>query len=387
MQPSGISVSIRESLVAGASRTQTTLVVDPLITKDGHRVTMTDIGDIAYAKIGVGTSQEEIISFTGITDNTSTYTLTGVTWGYNFYNTTGDVDVNKKKHNSGESFIIGTDFHFVQEQFVNADSNQTIAGVKTFSSSPVVPTPTTDYQASTKKYADDLAIAGSPDASTTVKGISKLSSAPASATNPIAVGDNDPRLPTTDEKAAIAGNSGTAVSSSNKLVDADDVTNDGTASKIVRLDSNSQATIAETPTADAHAASKKYVDDNSKSYSSMLSFYIGNVSSSSTAYHAPFVFENSDATVTNREMLTSSAGTISNLHWKASSAGSAAYITVTLYKNGSATTLTTTGNQGDVSGSDTSNSVSFVAGDKISLEIKGVNDTTADVIASVEVNI
>lgn len=33
--------------------------------------------------------------------------------------------------------------------------NQTVAGIKTFSSSPIVPTPTTDMQASTKKYADD----------------------------------------------------------------------------------------------------------------------------------------------------------------------------------------------------------------------------------------
>ena len=35
--------------------------------------------------------------------------------------------------------------------------DQTIAGVKTFSSSPIVPTPTTDYQAATKKYMDDNA--------------------------------------------------------------------------------------------------------------------------------------------------------------------------------------------------------------------------------------
>ena len=33
--------------------------------------------------------------------------------------------------------------------------DQTIAGVKTFSSSPIVPTPTTDMQASTKKFVDD----------------------------------------------------------------------------------------------------------------------------------------------------------------------------------------------------------------------------------------
>lgn len=54
---------------------------------------------------------------------------------------------------------------------VSLTGNETVAGVKTFSSSPIVPTPTTDYQVSTKKYADDLAIAGSPDASTSAKGI------------------------------------------------------------------------------------------------------------------------------------------------------------------------------------------------------------------------
>jgi hypothetical protein len=38
---------------------------------------------------------------------------------------------------------------------VATTGNETIAGIKTFSSSPIVPTPTTDMQASTKKYVDD----------------------------------------------------------------------------------------------------------------------------------------------------------------------------------------------------------------------------------------
>ena len=38
---------------------------------------------------------------------------------------------------------------------VKLTGNQTIAGVKTFTSSPIVPTPTTDFQVSTKKYVDD----------------------------------------------------------------------------------------------------------------------------------------------------------------------------------------------------------------------------------------
>jgi len=40
--------------------------------------------------------------------------------------------------------------------------NETIAGIKTFSSSPIVPAPTTDLQASTKKYVDDNA-GGTPE--------------------------------------------------------------------------------------------------------------------------------------------------------------------------------------------------------------------------------
>lgn len=58
-------------------------------------------------------------------------------------------------------------------------------------------------QNAVKEYVDENAGAA-PDASTTVKGISKLSVAPASPTNPIAVGDNDPRLITINKIMAIA---------------------------------------------------------------------------------------------------------------------------------------------------------------------------------------
>lgn len=50
----------------------------------------------------------------------------------------------------------------------------------------------------TVKYVNDTAISGAPDASTTTKGIGKLSVAPVSPTNPIFVGDNDPRLQETN---------------------------------------------------------------------------------------------------------------------------------------------------------------------------------------------
>jgi len=86
----------------------------------------------------------------------------------------------------------------------------------------------------TKEYVDGVAIAGGADASTTVKGITKMSVAPASAANPIAVGDNDGRVPTQDENDALAGTSGTP-STSNKYVTNDDTSATTSASKVYRL--------------------------------------------------------------------------------------------------------------------------------------------------------
>ena len=49
---------------------------------------------------------------------------------------------------------------YIDNNFVKLTENQTIAGVKTFTSSPIVPTPTTDFQVATKKYIDDRAQLG-----------------------------------------------------------------------------------------------------------------------------------------------------------------------------------------------------------------------------------
>lgn len=57
---------------------------------------------------------------------------------------------------------------------VHKTTDETIAGIKTFSSSPIVPTPTTATQAANKAYADSLVAGGAPDADATTKGILKL---------------------------------------------------------------------------------------------------------------------------------------------------------------------------------------------------------------------
>lgn len=60
-----------------------------------------------------------------------------------------------------------------------------------------------------KEYIDAAAIAGGVPSTTTVLGLVKMSTAPVSAGSPIAVGDNDGRVPTQSENDALAGYGGT----------------------------------------------------------------------------------------------------------------------------------------------------------------------------------
>src|SRR5665647_2147516 len=57
---------------------------------------------------------------------------------------------------------------------LHTTGSETVGGTKTFSASPVVPIPTTGSQATNKTYVDSTVSAGAPDASTTTKGLVKL---------------------------------------------------------------------------------------------------------------------------------------------------------------------------------------------------------------------
>jgi hypothetical protein len=95
---------------------------------------------------------------------------------------------------------------------------------------------TTTYS-STKIIALDAAVQAiaETDAWASTKGRTRLSVAPASASAPIAVGDNDGRLPTQSENDALAGTSGTP-SGTNKYVTNDDTSAISSAWKVVRFD-------------------------------------------------------------------------------------------------------------------------------------------------------
>ena len=100
-----------------------------------------------------------------------------------------------------------------------------------------------------KGYVDGIAIAGSPIMTTSVQGIAKLSTASASSTNPIVVGDNDTRVPTQSENDALVGSTGTP-STSNPFVTLQDVATTTSINAIVRASSTGLIDRSFLPTVD-----------------------------------------------------------------------------------------------------------------------------------------
>lgn len=174
-------------LSASITTSQVTVPVTSMVTKDNHTLTIADFGATAYLTVEPGSSREEIVKCTGISGNS----FTGCTRGLAFYGTsTAAVTNNQYSHQSGSSVIL-SNVHYVYLGYADLDTAQTFTGVKTFTVSPIAPTPSTASQVAIKSYVDGVAIAGSPDASTVVKGISKLSTNPASSTNPIALNSEE----------------------------------------------------------------------------------------------------------------------------------------------------------------------------------------------------
>lgn len=78
----------------------------------------------------------------------------------------GDVGLGNVDNTSDANKPISTatqtalDLKAADSAVVHDTGDETVAGIKTFSSSPIVPAPTTDLQAATKKYVDDAVTAG-----------------------------------------------------------------------------------------------------------------------------------------------------------------------------------------------------------------------------------
>jgi hypothetical protein len=204
---------------AGASIGDTTITLSSLTQNDGTLITMADVGTKGYATIEPGNgSQEESITFSGITQNANgTATLTGVktTLTVAPYTETSGLAIT---HAGGTTFILTNTAAFYNA-LTGKGNDEIITGVWTFTQSPIVPTPTTDYQAATKKYVSDTITGLVGTATSSNAGTTKLSVDPAVPGTPVAVGDNDTRVPTQGENDALVGNNtDVAVGTGNKMV-------------------------------------------------------------------------------------------------------------------------------------------------------------------------
>jgi len=148
---------------SGVTSTATTVILTSFKTPDTTKILTTDLGTTAYATLEPGTSREEIISFTTVTQNADgTATLTGVTRGLGFVSPYTTVAANKKAHAGGTIFVM-SDNPQLYEDLISFNNDETITGTWTFSTaafpqmSDGTTAPTANEDLATKKYVDDTA--------------------------------------------------------------------------------------------------------------------------------------------------------------------------------------------------------------------------------------
>ena len=178
----------------------------------GNALALADFGTKGYITLEPDTTNEESATFTSVTVNANgTVTLGGISTALAkspYTETSGLV-----RQHSGGTKVVVTDTASFWNTFGNKNNQNTWVDIQTFTAIPVSATnPVNANQVANKAYIDGVAIAGAPNASSTVKGITKLTLDPVAPTNPLAVGDNDTRVPpvntstmTANQVAALAG--------------------------------------------------------------------------------------------------------------------------------------------------------------------------------------
>jgi len=210
------------SLANSISSSATSMTLVSATDKEGNVFAGETYGFI----IDEGTANEEFVLATC----TST-SCTSMTRGVSVRTGNTSVASLQKSHRRGASVKI-TDAPLLLVASRMLNGTETITNKLSYTSNPTFIAGSNEL--ASVKYIDDIAIAGSPDSTTSTKGIGRVSVAPASASIPIFVGDNDPRVPSQDENNALVGTSGTP-STSNKFVTNDDTSNTIVANKVARF--------------------------------------------------------------------------------------------------------------------------------------------------------
>jgi len=259
-----ITKRFETSLASALSAAGTSFTLESATDEDGNA-----LSGLYGLTIDVGNSNVED-SIVTISGNTATVVFRGI--DADAPNT--EVAANKQPHRRGAPVVI-TDFPIlaILRNILNGDD--TLPNKLSYASNPSWNSGSNEL--ATVKFVEDTANAGAANASTTVKGIveeatqAEIDADTAAggtsarlAINPstLATSKYGTRLPTANEKAAIAGQSGTAVSGSNKLLDAADAATAATANKLARRLATGDITVPASPTNSTDAASKSYVDSN-----------------------------------------------------------------------------------------------------------------------------
>lgn len=216
-----------------------------------------------------GTSSEEHVLAT-----LSGASITTMTRGLDRTDGSTNVAGNQKEHSRGASVKITNMNLLLINDLINGNTQFDADNIMEYDAEPSFTTASNEI--CTVKFAEDQANAGAADMSTTQKGIAEEATqaeidadtaaggtGARLAINPstLATSKYGTQLPSSDEKDALAGTSGTP-STSNKYVTADDVTEANTASKIARRDSNGDILVATTPTDSDAAVSLTYFNNN-----------------------------------------------------------------------------------------------------------------------------
>lgn len=158
-----VVTNFRTTLSASMTATQSTVPVNSIQTTDAtpHTLTIADLDNQVFLTLEPGTVREELVLCTGITDNgDGSGIFTGGTRGLLFYGgSTSGVAGNRYAHQAGSEVRI-SNVHYIFDELIDNNSDETIGGIKTFTSFPIksgILIPTADGQFATKKYADTVA--------------------------------------------------------------------------------------------------------------------------------------------------------------------------------------------------------------------------------------
>ena len=160
------------TLSSNIGTSNTTAIVTDMVGLDGVDLTQTDFGTIIYGTFEPNTTREEAVSFT-ITSNTAgvaniNFTASGRGLiGKSPYGTGGIT----YSHSAGAKLVISNNPNLFNK-FTAKDNNEVVTAAWSF------PTPTLPAHPATKSYADALVSSGAADASTTTKGLARLTTSP-----------------------------------------------------------------------------------------------------------------------------------------------------------------------------------------------------------------